>query len=158
VFFATSTERPLFPDKEYFVTNRSNFVVIAALAMFTLFAVVACSDGEASPFSTTTPVPTSDASAADNPGDSGATGPDVANGEKQFASLGCSGCHTTDASQLIGPGLAGISSKGDDYIRKSIVDPRAEIVDGFSNIMPTSFSSLKESDLADLVAYLKTLR
>ena len=139
------------------MTNRSKFVVIAALAMFTLFAVVACSDDEASPLSTTAPVPTSDASAADNPVDSGATGPDAANGEKQFASLGCSGCHSTGTNQVIGPGLAGVGSKDDDYIRKSIVDPGAEIVDGFSNIMPTSFSSLKESDLEDLVAYLKTL-
>lgn len=74
-----------------------------------------------------------------------------------FTGLGCSGCHKTDSSKLVGPGLAGIGSKGEDYIRESITDPAAVLVDGFANLMPTSFASLKTSDLNDLVAYLQTL-
>ncbi len=139
------------------MTNRSKIVVLAALAVLTLFAVAACSDDEPSPFSTTTPVPTSDAAAASGSGDTAPAGPDAANGEKLFSSLGCSGCHSTGTNQVVGPGLAGIGSNSDDFIRTSITDPGAVLADGFSNIMPSSFSSLKESDLADLVAYLKTL-
>jgi hypothetical protein len=49
------------------------------------------------------------------------------------------------------------SRKGDDYIRESIVDPSAVIVDGFSNLTPKTFASLKESGIEDLIGYLKTL-
>ena len=146
------------------MSRSTNFVVIAVLAMFTLFAVVACSSDDAdSPFSTTTPVPATEVpgpdpdAPADNTGDAVEPGPDIANGESKFASLGCSGCHSTGTDKRVGPGLAGISARGDDFIRESIVDPSAAIADGFQDIMPKTFAGLNESDLADLVAYLKTL-
>ncbi len=66
-------------------------------------------------------------------------------------------CHSTGTYQYAAPGLAGVGSKGDDYIRESIVDPAAVIADGFPDIMPKTYADLNESDLADLVAYLKTL-
>ncbi len=128
--------------------------------MFTLFAVVACSsDDTPSPFSTTTPVPAADTSAPgpDNTGDAVEPGPDIANGESKFSSLGCNSCHSTGTDKVVGPGLAGVGSRGDDYIRESIIDPAAVIVDGFADIMPKTFATLKESDIADLVAYLKSL-
>ena len=140
-----------------FGSNRSKIVVLAELAMFTLFAVVACSDDTPSPFSTTTPVPAADSTAPDNPGDAVASGPDIANGQSKFSSLGCSGCHSTGTNRLVGPGLAGISARGDDYIRESIVDPSAVITDRFPDIMPKPFATLEDSDIADLVAYLKSL-
>jgi cytochrome c oxidase subunit 2 len=130
---------------------------MVVLAVFTLFAIAACSDDSPSPFSTTTPVSTEDQSAPSGSDDTVASGPDIANGESKFTSLGCSGCHTTGTNKLVGPGLAGMNSKSDDYIRQSIVDPSAVLVDGFANLMPTTFADLKESDLEDLVAYLKTL-
>jgi hypothetical protein len=33
----------------------------------------------------------------------------------------------------------------------------APIVEGFSNLMPKTFASLKDSDIEDLIGYLKTL-
>lgn len=136
--------------------KRSNLVLISVLAVLTLFAVAACAEGTENPFGTTTPVPTEDSS---NPGSSNPepSGPDIANGESKFVGLGCSGCHKTDSGKLVGPGLAGIAARGDEYIRLSITDPGAELVEGYANLMPTSFASLKQSDLDDLVAYLKTL-
>jgi len=150
------------------LSSRPKIFVIAATAMFALIATAACSNDTPSPFSTTTPVPAADTSATDetggNSGDSsasstgsGVTGPDIANGKSKYSSLGCSGCHSTGTNKLVGPGLAGIGAKSDDFIRESIVDPGAVIVDGFADIMPKSFKNLKESDIADLVAYLKTL-
>ena len=136
--------------------KRSNVLVISVLAVFTLFAVVACAEGTENPFATTTPVPVGEDSGSTDK-EPVASGPDIASGEKNFVGLGCSGCHKTDSSKLVGPGLAGISSKGDDYIRKSITDPGIELVDGYANLMPTTFSKLKASDLDDLVAYLNTL-
>ena len=139
------------------MSRSKNFIVIAPLAMFALFAVAACADDTPSPFSTTTPVPAADAPAPDSPGDTVASGPDIANGQSKFSSLGCSGCHLTGTNRFVGPGLAGISARGDDYIRESIVDPSAVITDGFPDIMPKTFATLEESDIADLVAYLKSL-
>lgn len=132
--------------------KRSHFLLIAALAILTLFAVVACSDDTDSPFSTTTPVAEGAGS-----GDAVSSGPDIKNGEKKFAGLGCKSCHSTGSNSVVGPGLAGISAKGDDYIRESIVDPAAVLAEGFANLMPTSFASMKAKDLTDLIAYLKTL-
>jgi hypothetical protein len=59
---------------------------------------------------------------------------------------------------LVGPGLAGVGSKGDDFIRQSIIDPAAVLAEGYANLMPTTFADMKESDLEDLVGYLKTLK
>ncbi|MDA1278847.1 MAG: c-type cytochrome [Chloroflexi bacterium] len=142
------------------MTNRSTTAFIGILAALTLFTVVACSDNSESPFSTTTPVPTRDSSVlAGNGGGSAPenSGPDIANGESKFKSLGCSACHKTDTTKLVGPGLAGINAKGDDYISESIKDPAAVLTDGFANLMPTTFASLPESDIEDLIAYLKSL-
>lgn len=136
--------------------KRSTKVVISVLAVLALFAVVACAESTENPFGTTTPVPAADSSAPDT-SEPAQSGPDLANGESKFTGLGCSGCHKTDSGKLVGPGLAGIGAKGDDYIRESITNPGADLVDGYANLMPTSFANLKESDLDDLVAYLKTL-
>jgi len=82
-----------------------------------------------------------------------------ADGETIFAE-NCVACHSTGADQIVGPGLAGIADRtaSDDYIRESIVDPGAFVVEGFQNIMPSTIGdSLSSGDLDDLVAYLGTL-
>jgi cytochrome c553 len=145
------------------VLKRPNVAIVAFLAVFTLFAVVACSS-ESEP-SVPKPTTTTDAAAPDSPDAPNAgeapepptSGGDAANGESKFTSLGCSGCHSTGTNKVVGPGLSGVGAKGDAYLRKSITDPGSEIVDGFSNLMPTTFASLKSSDLDDLIAYLNTL-
>ena len=43
------------------------------------------------------------------------------------------------------------------YIRKSIAEPKADVVKGFSPIMPT-FSNLSEKQLSELVAYIEGLK
>ena len=136
--------------------KRSSIVVIVSLLALTLFSVAACAEGTENPFGTTTPVPEGEAAATEN-NEPVASGPDIANGQSKFKGLGCAGCHNTDSGKLVGPGLAGISAKGDDYIRESIVDPSAVVVDGYSDLMPKTFASLKESDIEDLIGYLKTL-
>jgi len=139
------------------VFKRSNIVVISVLALFTLLAAVACVEETENPFATTTPVAEVDPSAPET-SEPAASGPDIENGESKFKGLGCSGCHNTDSSKLVGPGLAGVSAKGDDYVRTSITDPSAGIVDGFNDLMPKNFGdALKGDDMDDLVAYLNTL-
>jgi cytochrome c2 len=128
------------------------------LAVLTLFAVAACAEATPNPFGTTTPVPATTESGASDGDDTANSGPDLANGEKIFSNFGCSGCHNTTSAKLIGPGLAGIGSKGEDYVLESIISPGAVIADGFSDLMPKTFKAqIKEDDLEDLIAYLETL-
>lgn len=134
----------------------SKLIVLAVLLFITLFMLIACVEATENPFGTTTPVPEVESATTDK-NDAVTSNTKIENGKSKFKGLGCSGCHKTDSGKLVGPGLAGIGAKGDDYIRTSIVDPAAEIVDGYNNLMPTSFASLKSSELDDLVAYLKTL-
>jgi NitT/TauT family transport system substrate-binding protein len=92
---------------------------------------------------------------------------DPANGKTLFNTLGCAACHAIDSDAvLVGPSLKNISEDAseapgnmslDAYIRQSIVDPGAYIVEGFPNVMPP-FDTLSDSDLNDLIAYLLTLK
>ncbi len=98
----------------------------------------------------------------------GSTGPLSATGEKLFAELGCSTCHRTD-TQGRGPNLQGVFGKpvllqdgrtvtaDENYIRESILDPGAKVVNGFKPVMPTFQGLVSEEQLNALVAYVKSL-
>jgi cytochrome c oxidase subunit II len=98
---------------------------------------------------------------------SGAVGGNVQElGRTTFGSAGCGGCHTftpagTDAE--IGPSLDDLASDAKaageplhEYVRQSIVDPNAVVVEGYqSGVMPTTFGeTLSTEELDALVAYL----
>ncbi len=97
--------------------------------------------------------------------------PDAARGARVFKLKGCVSCHSVDGSKLVGPTWKGLyGSKvtvltdgqerevtaADDYIKRSIHHPPAELVKGFAPQMPTT--ELKDRDVDDLVAYIKSLR
>ena len=44
-----------------------------------------------------------------------------------------------------------------DYIRESILHPRAKIVDGYDAIMPVFDGQINEQSLNQIVAYIKSL-
>ena len=84
------------------------------------------------------------------------------------AGIACSTCHKVDSEQrLVGPGLLHIAERARtrsttqtaaDYIRTSIVDPSALVVDGYADIMPKNWGQIfSEAELNDLIAYLMTL-
>jgi len=97
--------------------------------------------------------------------------PEPARGERVFRLKGCVACHSTDGSRLVGPtwkGLFGsqvaVLTQGrestmiadEEYLRRSIHHPPKEVVKGFAPQMPKA--ALKESDVTDLVAFIKSLR
>jgi nitric oxide reductase subunit C len=98
-------------------------------------------------------------------GDAG--GADVQAGQELFSQTvienqpGCITCHSlTEGEVIVGPSMAGIASRqGADYIRQSIVDPNAVLVDGFEpNTMPDVWGEvLTDQQVDQLVAYLLTL-
>jgi mono/diheme cytochrome c family protein len=81
-------------------------------------------------------------------------------GRAVFDSQGCNGCHTfaaASAKGTIGPNLdQALQGKDAAFIRESIVDPNAEITQGYQpNIMPQDFGQkLSDKQLNDLVAFL----
>ena len=105
-------------------------------------------------------------------------GPLSGTGEQVFAQLGCATCHrsstpgsgspASDTSSR-GPALAGLFGSSvhlqdgrtvtadENYIRESILDPGAKIVNGYKPIMPTFQGLVSEEQLNALVAYVKSL-
>jgi cytochrome c oxidase subunit 2 len=92
----------------------------------------------------------------------------AAAGEKLFQSLGCVTCHNA-TSRARGPNLESVFGTpikletGDtvlfdeNYIRESIVEPRARLVDGYQPIMPTFRGLVSEEGILQLIEYLKSI-
>lgn len=82
--------------------------------------------------------------------------------------LGCASCHAGGPAQR-GAKLEGIFNKDvklvgggvvkadENYLRNSITNPSAQVVEGFQPIMPTFKGQVTEEQLNSLVAYIKSL-
>lgn len=94
----------------------------------------------------------------------------VAFGQATFAAAGCVACHTVAgvSTGVVGPVLDGLATRAGDtveglaaeeYIRESILDPNAYIVEGFEpNIMLQTFAeTLSDEEVDALIAFLLTL-
>lgn len=82
-----------------------------------------------------------------------------ADAEQLFTSAGCSGCHTlaaAGATAKVGPDLGKLKKADAAFIRKSIVDPNAQVEKGYNpDIMPQDFGDkLSKQELDALVKYL----
>lgn len=90
-------------------------------------------------------------------------------GKLLYERRGCGSCHSIDGGSRVGPtfqGLfgnerrftAGTSVVADaNYIRESILDPKANVVDGFNPVMPSYKGQLSDDDIDSIVAYLRSL-
>jgi cytochrome c oxidase subunit 2 len=90
--------------------------------------------------------------------------PMAAAGEQLYQRLGCVNCHNRIAPSLTGlymkqvPLADGrIVTADDAYIRESVINPGAKIVAGFPNLMPSFNGVLKEQELMELIAYIRSL-
>ena len=91
-------------------------------------------------------------------------------GRIQWEQKGCMTCHTIDGAKSKGPTWKGIWGKpvklnngtsvlvDENYVRESMMQPGAKIVDGFENIMPTFQGLLRENEIRGLVAFIKSLQ
>jgi mono/diheme cytochrome c family protein len=103
------------------------------------------------------PTPTPSAADAADP---------VARGRVVYDTSGCGGCHTIEgiSSGAVGPPLTNIATVGEtrvdgvtaeEYIRQSILNPSAYLVDGYDNLMVQTFAdTITDEQLSDLVAFL----
>jgi cytochrome c oxidase subunit 2 len=92
-------------------------------------------------------------------------------GEEWAQQFGCIACHTLDGSQGVGPTWSGLFDSerlledgttviaNDQYLRESILNPGAKIVDGYQNIMPSNFSDqMDDEKIDDVIAFIKSLQ
>lgn len=86
---------------------------------------------------------------------------------------GCIGCHSLDGSKKIGPSLKGLCGRevvvmtdgikrtitvDRAYLQRSIIDPQADVVDGFAPGMPTNFKAqLGEGKLKTILDFLDSI-
>jgi cytochrome c oxidase subunit 2 len=93
-------------------------------------------------------------------------------GEALASTNGCLGCHSVDGSKRVGPTLKGfwgseriVTRDGqetslvadDDYLRKALLEPSIEVLQGYPPAMPP-YPGLSDADIQDLRAWLETLK
>ena len=95
--------------------------------------------------------------------------PAVASGEQLFVAKSCNTCHRPDSAARA-PILNGFFGSqvtlqdgtkvtaNEDYVRESILNPGAKIVQGYQPVMPTFKGQVTEEELIQLVNYVKTLK
>jgi cytochrome c oxidase subunit 2 len=98
----------------------------------------------------------------------------AATGKRIMQNIGCFACHTTDGSKLVGPSFKGLWGEtqlvttgrekrevnvDEEYIKRSIYDPNADLVEGFGKGLMLSYEGqLSDDDIDNIIEYLKTLK
>lgn len=93
-------------------------------------------------------------------------------GEQLSRIKGCTACHSSDGSPLVGPTYLGLYNKtetvvtdgktrkvvvDDEYLRRSILEPTADVVEGFQPLMPPQAGALSDDEVEGLIEYIKSL-
>jgi len=96
--------------------------------------------------------------------------PSAERGEKLYKERGCNACHSVDGTNLVGPTWKGVFGHevvlqdgtkvtvDENYIRKSILEPQAQIVKGYQPVMPSFKGILSDEDISAIITYIKTLK
>jgi cytochrome c oxidase subunit II len=89
-------------------------------------------------------------------------------GKMVYDKQGCAVCHSTDGTPRIGPTWKGLFGKtesfvdgssataDENYLRQSITDPTAKVVQGFPPSMP--LTKLSDRQITGVIEYIKTLK
>jgi cytochrome c oxidase subunit 2 len=92
----------------------------------------------------------------------------VEEGAKLFQDLACVKCHKEDGSGRC-PSLKGLFGQtvlltggatveaDEAYVRESILDPAAKVVDGYQPLMPVFRDRVTEEEVVELIEYVKSL-
>ncbi|HEX9401898.1 MAG TPA: cytochrome c oxidase subunit II [Anaeromyxobacter sp.] len=93
----------------------------------------------------------------------------IEEGRRIAAEQGCLKCHSVDGTRHIGPTWADLYGKterlqggrtvvaDEGYLTKSIMDPSADVVAGYQNVMPTFQGKLSPPEIAAILEYMKSL-
>ncbi|NPA26892.1 MAG: cytochrome c [Chloroflexi bacterium] len=163
------------------MTRKHWFFVLALLALMAL-ALAACGGSssatqapaqeEAAPAEKATEAPeekeTEEAEEAGGEEDLVKKGEELFNQNPLGSNAGCVTCHSLEPGvQLVGPSLAGIATtaaervpgmSAEEYIRQSILEPNAYVVEGFPEGLMPAYTDLSPEQVDALVAFLMTLK
>jgi cytochrome c553 len=147
------------------------------IAGATIILAAACGGTPAPTNTPAPPTPTATGAAMPTTPPSGGNGGGdlVAKGKEIAATASpapCTTCHSVDGTVIVGPSWKGVYGEqvtltdgttvtvDDAYIRESILDPNAKIVQGFQpNVMIQTYKdTLSDSDIEALIAYIKSLK
>lgn len=90
-------------------------------------------------------------------------------GAELAEATGCLACHSVDGSTIVGPSWLGLFGSertledgttlvaDEEYLRSSILEPGAQVVAEYPNVMPAAYATLSEEDLAAIIEYMKSL-
>lgn len=93
----------------------------------------------------------------------------VQRGREIAAVNGCLACHSTTGETIVGPTWKGAFGEpvtlvdgtevvvDEAYVRESLQDPAAKIVEGFTPVMPV-FSGLSDDDIQAIIAFMKSVK
>lgn len=95
-------------------------------------------------------------------------------GKRIMTNIGCFACHSLDGSRLVGPSFKGIYGKqetvvtsgeertltvDEEYIKRSIYEPNADVVKGFNKGLMVSYQGqLSDAEVDQIIEYLKTVK
>ncbi len=91
-------------------------------------------------------------------------------GANLYSSKACITCHSVDGRPGVAPSFKGRFGKqqkmadgttvliDENYVRESILNPQAKVVEGFQPVMPTYQNVLKDRQIDALIAYIKSLQ
>ncbi len=93
--------------------------------------------------------------------------PPAQRGALLYEQLGCQACHSLDGTPGVGPSFQGLFGQtrpmadgtsvaaDENYLRESILQPAAKIVQGFQPVMPNAYANLTPEQLGDLIAFIQ---
>lgn len=160
---------PAFRVKRDVVPGMSNFVWFVATkpGSYDLFCSQYCGTQHSAMVTTVEALPEAEFNVWLNQGKSD----EVQSGHELLERHGCLGCHSEDGTPKVGPTFKGIWGRSvtvvtggtertitsdEAYLRRSVVEPSADVVKGFPPVMPQF--SLKDEELSALLNYLKGLK
>lgn len=94
----------------------------------------------------------------------------VAAGELVFQKKGCTQCHSTDGTRMIGPTLKGLwgsernltdgttVTADENYIKQSLTEPASQVVATYAPVMPSFQGKISAKELEYFIAYLKSIK
>jgi len=92
-------------------------------------------------------------------------------GKELMEKHGCLGCHSLDGTPKMGPTFKGIWGRrvtvmtggaersmtvDEAYLRRSLLEPNADVTKGFPPVMPSFAGKLKDAEIAAIIGFLRT--
>jgi cytochrome c oxidase subunit 2 len=133
---------------------------------FQVFCTEYCGDGHSQMLATLRVVSQEEFKDWLKAGSSGGDLPLPELGAKVYTKYACNTCHSLDGATSVGPTWKGLygsnrpltsgSAKADDnYLRESIVNPKAKIVAGYAPVMPAFAGLLSDREIDGVIEFIK---